>query len=467
MRKRKELPVLEDVIITDIAAEGNAVGKADNMVVFVPMVVPGDVIDVRVTRKRKNYLEGIPVRFHSRSEDRVKPVCSHFGICGGCKLQHLAYEKQLFYKEKIVRDNLTRIGKIDIQEISPIIGSEDQFHYRNKLEYTFSSKRWLTKEEIAEGVIKSRNALGFHITGYFDKVLDISECHLQPEPTNAIRNAVREYADRKKLEYFDYRSHSGFLRNLIIRTGSEGQVMVVVVFHHLDKNEITGLLDFIKSEFPDITSLMYVVNPKHNDTITDLDVIPYFGTDHLIENIDGMKFRIGPKSFFQTNLKQSVSMYRIVREYAALRGAEVVYDLYTGTGTIANYLAPFAGKVVGVEYVAEAVQDAKVNSGLNNITNTSFYSGDLKDILTSSFIEMVGRPDVIITDPPRSGMHPGVVSSIISCQPKRIVYVSCNPATQARDLSMLSAYYRIIKVQPVDMFPHTSHVENIILLESA
>ncbi len=454
-------------MITDIAAEGNAVGKVDNMVVFVPLAAPGDVIDVRVTRKKKNYLEGKLVRFHSFSDDRVVPVCDHYGICGGCKLQHLSYEKQLYFKEKIVRDNLTRIGKVDIPEISPIIGSEDQYLYRNKLEYTFSSKRWLTEDEIKEtGEIRQFNALGFHITGYFDKVLDIRQCHLQPEPTNVIRNAVREYAEKKKLEYFNYRDYSGFLRNLIVRTGSEGQVMIVVVFHHHYQNEIPELLNFIKSVFPDITSLMYVVNPKRNDSITDLDVIPYYGEDHLIENVDGLKFRIGPKSFFQANLKQSVLMYRIVREYASLKGGEIVYDLYTGTGTIANYIAPFARKVVGMEYVDEAVKDAEANSGLNNISNTSFYSGDLKDMLTPSFIDMAGRPDVVITDPPRSGMHPGVIKAIISLKPGRIVYVSCNPATQARDLNMLSEHYRVIKVQPVDMFPQTPHVENIILLDS-
>jgi 23S rRNA (uracil1939-C5)-methyltransferase len=350
--------------------------------------------------------------------------------------------------------------------ISPIIGSEDQFLYRNKLEYTFSSKRWLTDDEINEaGEVRQLNALGFHIMGYFDKVLDIRQCHLQPEPTNAIRNAVREYSEKKKLDYFNHRDFSGFLRNLIIRTGSDGQVMVVVVFNHPDKNEIVELLDFIISSFPGITSLMYVINKKRNDSIADLDVIPYYGQDHLIENVDGLKFRIGPKSFFQTNLKQSVSMYRIVKEYASLTGEETVYDLYTGTGTIANYVAAGAKKVIGVEYVDEAVKDAEMNSSLNNISNTSFYSGDLKDILTPSFIETAGRPDVIITDPPRSGMHPGVIKSIIGCKPKRIVYVSCNPATQARDLSMLSEHYTVKKVQPLDMFPQTPHVENLVLLD--
>jgi 23S rRNA (uracil1939-C5)-methyltransferase len=463
--RKKEIPLLEKILITDIGSEGNALAKVDNLVVFVPMVIPGDVVDIRVTLKRKKYLEGVAVKFHEYSPDRIKPLCVHFGTCGGCKWQHLPYKLQLHFKEKQVRDNLVRIGKIELPAIRPILGSPDEYYYRNKLEYTFSDKRWLTREEVVSGKeIKQENALGFHIPGLFDKVLDIDQCHLQPEPTNAIRNAVKEYTKSAAIPYYDLKEQTGFLRNLIIRNSLDGQVMVIVVFHHEDVRMRAGLLDFIYSKFPDISSLMYVINSKRNDSIGDQEVLPYRGKDHMVEIIDGMKFRIGPKSFYQTNTLQAVRLYRIVKEFARLKGDEVVYDLYTGTGTIANFVAGSASKVVGIEYVEEAVRDAAVNSELNGFTNTSFFAGDIKALLTEKFYAENGFPDVIITDPPRAGMHEDVVRSILNSSADKIVYVSCNPATQARDLQILSDKYKVAAVQPVDMFPHTHHVENVVLL---
>lgn len=466
MGKKKPMPLLENVLITDIGSEGNAVARIDNLVVFVPMVIPGDVVDIRVKLKRKKYIEGVATKFHKYSPDRIVPVCEHFGTCGGCKWQHLPYKLQLLYKEKQVRDNLVRIGKIELPEIMPIMGSPDEYYYRNKLEYTFSDKRWLTREEVSSGKeIKQDNALGFHIPGLFDKVLDINKCHLQPEPTNAIRNAVREYTRKNEIPYYDLKEQTGFLRNLIIRNSINGELMVIVVFHHEDTELRTGLLDFIYKEFPAITSLMYVINPKRNDSLGDQEVLPYKGLDHMIEEIDGMKFRVGPKSFYQTNTKQAIQLYSVVKEFAGLAGDEVVYDLYTGTGTIANFVAGSSRKVVGIEYVEEAVQDARVNSELNNFNNTSFFAGDIKALLNEGFYSENGFPDVIITDPPRAGMHEEVVMSILASSAKRIVYVSCNPATQARDLQILSERYKVTAVQPVDMFPHTHHVENVVLLE--
>jgi 23S rRNA (uracil1939-C5)-methyltransferase len=465
LSRKRELPLLEKVKITDIGSEGNAVARVKNLVVFTPMLIPGDVVDIQVTRKRRKYLEGIPVRFHEYSKDRINPVCSHFGICGGCKWQHLPYDKQLYFKRKQVVDNLCRIGKLELPEIRPVIGSGNELLYRNKLEYTFSSRRWLTREEILSSEdITQEKALGFHIPGLFDKVLNINYCHLQPEPTNSIRNAVREFTQDKKFEYYDYREQKGYLRNLIIRNSLNGEVMVIVVFHHSDIASREELLDFIHNKFPEITSLMYIVNPKRNESISDLEVSLYRGKDYITESIDGLVFRIGPKSFYQTNTGQAMVLYRKVKDFAALTGKDIVYDLYTGTGTIANYVADAAEKVIGIEYIDSAIRDAETNSGLNGIKNTLFFSGDIKDILSERFFRANGFPDVIITDPPRAGMHGQVVRSILSAAPSRIVYVSCNPATQARDLQLLEARYRIAAVQPVDMFPQTHHIENIVLL---
>lgn len=465
MGRKKGLPLLEKVKITDIGSEGNALARVEDMVVFVPMLIPGDVVDIQVIKKRRKFMEGRVVLFHEYSPDRIKPRCVHFGVCGGCKWQHLPYPLQLKFKQKQVTDNLSRIGKVALPDENPIIGSPDLYKYRNKLEYTFSHKRWLTGEEIrSSSEIDRDNALGFHIPGLFDKVLDITECHLQPEPTNSVRNAIREYAVKNRLEFFDLREQRGFLRNLIVRNNLEGDVMVIVVFFHEDRKEREKLLDFIFEKIPRITSLMYIINSKKNDSLGDQEAILYSGNDHLIENMGGLKFRIGPKSFCQTNTKQAHELYKTALQYAGLTGKEIVYDLYTGTGTIANFVAKHAAKVVGIEYVDEAVKDARVNSELNDIRNTSFFSGDMKDVLSDEFISANGKPDVIITDPPRAGMHEDVVKMILRASPARIVYVSCNPATQARDVSILSESYEVTAIQPVDMFPHTQHVENIALL---
>ena len=466
MGRKKELPLLEKVRITDIGAEGNALARVDNLVVFVPMLIPGDVVDIKVIKKRKKYLEGRVVKFHEYSPDRIEPRCIHFGICGGCKWQHLPYKLQLQYKEKQVRDNLTRIGKTDLPDIRPIIGSSEIYLYRNKLEYTFSDKRWLTKEEVvSDKKFEKEDALGFHIPGLFDKVLDIEECHLQPEPSNSIRNAVRQYAHKNDLQFFDLREQKGFLRNIVIRNSLEGKVMVIVVFFYDDVEKRNGLLDFLASEFPQITSLMFVINSKRNDSLNDQNPILYKGDDHLVEEMEGLRFRIGPKSFYQTNTRQALELYRVAKDFAGLSGKEIVYDLYTGTGTIANYLAAYADKVVGIEYVDEAVQDAKINSEINGIRNSYFFAGDMKDVLSESFFKTHGKPDVIITDPPRAGMHEEVVKIIASAASEKIVYISCNPSTQSRDIQLLSDSYYIAAVQPVDMFPHTHHVENVVLLK--
>ena len=458
--------MLEKVTITDIGAEGNAVARVDNLVVFVPMLIPGDVVDLKVIRKRKKYLEGKVIRYHSHSPHRIEPRCRHFGICGGCKWQHLPYDLQLMYKEKQVKDSLTRIGKVDVSEIKPIIRSSEEFLYRNKLEFTFSDKRWLTKDEIeSENLYERENALGFHIPGLFDKVLDITECHLQPEPSGSIRNAVREYALNNGLEFFDLRDHKGLLRNLLVRNTLDGDVMVIVVFFYDDVEKRVALLDFIAATFPAVTSLFYVINSKKNDSLSDQVPVHYYGNDHLVEKMEDLKFRIGPKSFYQTNTKQALNLYSVAREFAGLTGQETVYDLYTGTGTIACFIASKARRVIGVEYIEDAVSDARINAGMNNIDNTSFFAGDMRDVLTESFFEANGHADVIITDPPRAGMHEDVVKAILSAAPEKIVYVSCNPATQARDLYLLSEKYKVTAVQPVDMFPHTHHVENVALLE--
>lgn len=466
MGRKKEMPLLEKVKITDIGTEGNAVAKVDGQVVFVPMLIPGDVVDIRVRKKRRKYMEGTAVRFHEYSSDRIEPRCTHFGVCGGCKWQHLRYEKQLEFKEKQVIDNLTRIGKLELSGVRPILGSSEIYGYRNKLEFTFSDKRWLTREEmLADNDRIVEDALGFHIPGYFDKVLDIRECHFQPDPSNAIRDSVRRYAHRKSLAFFNIRQQSGFLRNLIIRTTRSGNVMVIVVFFMDERERINGLMEHLRTEFPRITSLYYIINTKKNDSLSDQVPVLYSGDDHLLEEIDSLKFRIGPLSFYQTNTLQAGKLYAVAKEFAGLTGRETVYDLYTGAGTIACYVAGEAGKVIGMEYVDAAVEDAVINSGINNIGNTEFYAGDIRLLLNEKFIQEKGRPDVIITDPPRAGMHSDVVEQILSAGPSRIVYISCNPSTQARDAGLMSEKYRVAAVQPVDMFPHTHHVENVILLE--
>lgn len=465
-RTKKPLPILENVTILDVAAEGKAIAKNNDMVIFVPYVAPGDIVDIQLTRKKNSYAEGKAVKFHSYSAERVEPVCEHFGVCGGCKWQHLNYQAQLKYKHQQVTDNLTRIGKIELPDILPILGSKDITHYRNKLEFTFSNKRWMTDEEIKSNAqFEDMNALGFHIPTYFDKVLDIKKCWLQDDIANQIRLAVRSYAIEHHLAFFDLRNQAGFLRNMIIRTSTTGELMLIMVFFKEDKEKRENLLNHLLSLFPNITSLVYIVNEKVNDTITDQDVVLYHGRDHIFEQMEDLKFKIGAKSFYQTNSKQAYELYKVVRDFAQLSGNELVYDLYTGTGTIANFVSHQAKKVVGIEYVPEAIEDAKVNSELNNVKNTLFYAGDMKDILNNDFINEHGHPDVIITDPPRAGMHTNVVDAIIFAAPKRIVYVSCNPATQARDLSLLDEQYKVTRVQPVDMFPHTHHVENVVLLE--
>ncbi|HBL34363.1 MAG TPA: 23S rRNA (uracil(1939)-C(5))-methyltransferase RlmD [Porphyromonadaceae bacterium] len=465
-RKKKQLPLLESVMISDVAAEGKAIAKIDGLTVFIPYAIPGDVVDIQLTRKKSSYAEGRVVRFESYSDTRTDAFCDHFGICGGCKWQILPYDEQLRYKQKQVVDNLTRIGKVELPEISSILPAPDTTFYRNKLEFTFSNKRWLTEKEInTDKSLSDMNALGFHIPGMFDKVLDIHKCWLQDDISNRIRNAVRAFCLNNRYPFFDLRNQEGLMRTLIIRTTSTGEVMVIVVFFKEDEEKRTRLMNFLASEFPEITSLLYIVNEKANDTITDQEVITWKGNDFIYEEMEGLKFKIGPKSFFQTNSKQAYRLYKVVRDFASLSGKELVYDLYTGTGTIANFIARQAKKVIGIEYVEEAIEDAMDNSHRNRIENTLFFAGDMKDILTESFIEEHGRPDILITDPPRAGMHDNVIQTILSAQPERIVYVSCNPATQARDLSLLDSLYRVARVQPVDMFPHTHHVENVVLLQ--
>ena len=468
-RKKKQLPLLEKVTITDVAAEGMALARVNDMVVFVPYVVPGDVVDLQVKRKKHSYAEAVAVNFHEYSPVRAVPFCQHYGVCGGCKWQVLPYEEQIKYKQKQVEANLRRIGKIELPEITPILGSAKTQFYRNKLEFTFSNKRWLTEEEVAQEVkYDQMNAVGFHIPGAFDKVLAIEKCWLQDDISNRIRNAMRDYAYGKGLSFFNLRTQEGLLRNLMIRTSSTGELMVLLqcnVTCAEEEEQMKGLLQYVADGFPEITSLLYVINNKCNDTIGDLDVHVFRGNDHIFEEMEGLRFKVGPKSFYQTNSEQAYNLYKIARSYAGLTGNELVYDLYTGTGTIANFVSRQARKVVGIEYVPEAIEDAKVNSAINGIENTLFYAGDMKDILTRDFIEEHGRPDVIITDPPRAGMHNDVIDAILFAAPKRIVYVSCNPATQARDLQLLDKDYRVAAVQPVDMFPHTHHVENVVLLE--
>ena len=472
-RKKKQLPLLENVLITGVAAEGKALARVDDLVVFVPYVVPGDVVDLQVKRKKNHYAEAVAVRFHTYSPVRVTPFCRHYGVCGGCKWQCLDYAEQIKYKQQQVVDNLTRIGKIELPEISPILGAPKTQFYRNKLEFTFSNKRWLTEEEISRNVTYDQmNAVGFHIPNAFDKVLAIEECWLQDDISNQIRNAVRDYAYAHNLSFYNLRAKGdeprGLLRNMMVRTSSTGELMVLFQFcvgTDVEREQMTDLLNYVGETFPRITSLLYVINNKLNDTITDLDVHTFKGEDHIYEEMEGLRFKVGPKSFYQTNSEQAYNLYKVARRFAGLTGNELVYDLYTGTGTIANFVAKQARQVIGIEYVPEAIEDAKTNSEINHIGNTLFFAGDMKDMLTQDFINQYGRPDVIITDPPRAGMHNDVIDTILFAAPRRIVYVSCNPATQARDLQLLDAQYKVTAVQPVDMFPHTHHVENVVLLE--
>ena len=468
MGRKKSTPItLHNLEIIDIAAEGKAIARHNDMVVFVTQAIPGDVVDVRLEKKRKSFAEGKPVAFHKYSSDRQDAVCQHFGHCGGCKWQMLPYEKQLFYKEKQVRDNFERIGHFNLSEVAfnPILGAPRSEYYRNKLEFTFSSNRWFTREELdASEEITDWNALGFHVPGMFDKIIDIQECHLQAEPSNAIRLAVRRIATELGLSFHNARTHNGFLRNIIIRTASTGELMVIVVFNSDQPENREALLSSLAAEFPGISSLMYVINTKLNDSITDLPVELYKGKDHMIERMENLQFKVGPKSFYQTNSEQAYELYKVAREFAQLSGNELVYDLYTGTGTIANFVAAQARRVIGIEYVPEAIEDAKVNAELNQLDNTLFYAGDMKDVLNADFIAKHGRPDVIILDPPRAGVHTDVIGAMLQAAPERIVYVSCNPATQARDLDLMRQHYRIERITPVDMFPHTHHVENVALL---
>ena len=467
-RKKKPLPILENVIITDYAAEGKSLARVNDLVVFVPFAVPGDVVDLQVRRKKHSYCEAEIIRMVKPSDVRVEPRCAHFGVCGGCKWQNVPYGEQLKMKEKQVFDQLTRIGKVELPEINPIIGSEKTFGYRNKLEFGCSNKRWLTKEEIASGTEYSQmNAIGFHITGAFDKILPVDKCYLMDDTHNRIRNEIRDYAYATGMTFYDLRGKHGLLRDIVMRNSDTGEWMVLVQFHYDEDGDdvrAKALLQHLADTFPEITALLYVDNQKMNDTYNDLDLQVFKGNDHIFEAMDGLKFKVGAKSFYQTNTEQAFRLYSVVRDFAGLTGGELVYDLYTGTGTIANFVSRYARKVVGIEYVPEAIEDAKVNSEINGISNTDFYAGDMKDILTDDFIAEHGCPDIIITDPPRAGMHPDVVQTIIRTAPKRIVYVSCNPATQARDLAMLDQYYKVEAVQPVDMFPHTPHVENVVLL---
>jgi 23S rRNA (uracil1939-C5)-methyltransferase len=464
MSKANKPKFFENVRIIDIAEEGKGVGKADDFVLFVDKAVPGDIADVQVYRSKKNFGEGKITELKQASEYRTTAFCEHFGTCGGCKWQHMTYEAQLKFKQKSVVDALSRLAKIDVDGIMPIVPSPADRYYRNKLEYTFSNKRWLYDGENKEDRTLNMNALGFHIPGRFDKILDVNHCYLQAEPSNSLRNEIRDFTIQQGYTYYDLRNHSGMLRNLIVRTSSTGEIMVIVVFAYAEQDEIDKLMNHINARFPEITSLLYIENQKKNDTIFDQDVVAFKGPEYIHEEMNGIKFRIGPKSFYQTNSIQALRLYEITRDFAGFKGDELVYDLYTGAGTIANFVAGHVREVVGVEYVPTAIEDAKVNSAINNITNTKFYAGDMKDVLVADFVAEHGKPDVIITDPPRAGMHPDVVARLMEIEAPKIVYVSCNAATQARDLLVLKEKYDTVKIQPVDMFPHTQHVENVVLL---
>ena len=468
-RKKKVLPILENVEISAVAAEGKALARVDEMVVFVPYVVPGDVVDLQITRKKHHYAEAVAVKFHRYGPSRTQSFCPHFGVCGGCKWQCLSYEAQLSAKQQQVMDALQRIGGVELPQCSPILGSQKTTQYRNKLEFGFSNKAWLTQEQIASGERFSLpGAVGFHTSGSFDKILPIDTCYLMDDINNRLRNGIRDYAYQHSLSFYDQREHKGLLRGMMVRLSNTGELMLLIQFCISSEDEraqAMGLLDWIVASFPQVSSLLWVDNQKYNDTFGDLDVHCYYGTDHIYQTMEGLRFKVGPKSFYQTNTDQAYILYKVARDFASLSGKELVFDLYTGTGTIANFVAHEARQVIGIEYVPEAIEDARENSRINGIDNTLFYAGDMKDILNRDFITKHGRPDVIITDPPRAGMHSDVVDVILFAAPKRVVYVSCNPATQARDLQMLDKDYQVTAVQPVDMFPHTQHVENVVLLE--
>lgn len=479
-RKKKELPLLEGVTIQAVAAEGKALVRVDEMVVFVPFVIPGDVVDLQVTKKKHSYAEAEVVRMVKPSSDRIAPFCPHFGVCGGCKWQMLPYELQLQAKQQQVMDALTRIGKIDLPPCSPILGSKRTQEYRNKLEFGFCNKRWLTKEQIRSGEqFERQESVGYHANGTFDKILPIEECHLMDPVNDRLRLAIRDYAYEHGLSFFDAREHTGLLRGMMIRLSNTGGLMLLIqfcIFTPEEQQQAEALLAFIAERFPEVTSLLYVNNQKFNDTFGDLPVTVFKGEDHVFLQMEDLRFKVGPKSFYQTNTEQAYELYKVAREFAftdlpqshcqgEASDLPLVYDLYTGTGTIANFVARCAREVIGIEYVPEAIEDAKVNSQLNGISNTKFFAGDMKDLLTEEFIAEHGRPDIIITDPPRAGMHGDVVNVILKAAPRRIVYVSCNPATQARDLALLDTAYKVTRIQPVDMFPHTQHVENVVLLE--
>ncbi len=454
---------ISGISIIDIAEEGKGVGKQDELVFFIERAIPGDVVNVELQRKKKNFVEGKVSEVVEASPYRVDPFCSHFGVCGGCKWQHMTYDAQLKFKQQSVANALTRIGKVDVSSMESILGSEQKTYYRNKLEYTFSNKRWLTSLDDATD-ISTMDALGFHVPGRFDKILAIDHCYLQQDPSNALRNTIFEFANEHGISFYDLKLHEGALRNLIIRTSSTGEIMVIVVFAYPEEGQVDLLMSFIQNKFPEITSLLYIINQKRNDTIFDQDIHIYQGRDFIYEEMEGLKFKVGPKSFYQTNSAQAYELYKITRDFAEFKGDELVYDLYTGAGTIANFVARSVREVIGVEYVPSAIEDAKINSSINEIGNTKFYAGDMKDVLTSEFIAFHGKPDVIITDPPRAGMHADVVQRILEMESPKVVYVSCNAATQARDLEMLNAKYEVVRIKPVDMFPHTQHVENVVLL---
>ena len=466
-KKNTDKIVFDHIKVLDAGAKGVSVAKApDGKVIFIPNVVPGDVVDVQTFKKRKSFYEGKAVKFHEYSEHRVEPICEHFGICGGCKWQNMKYSQQLYYKQNEVKNHLQRIGKVALPEFEPILGSEKKFFYRNKMEFSFSNSRWLTEQEIEQTeTLENRNALGFHIPKMWDKILDIQKCHLQEDPSNAIRNEVRDFANTHGLTFFNPRAHEGLLRTLMLRTASTGEIMVLIQFFENDKANRELLLDHLYEKFPQITSLQYVVNNKANDTLYDTDIKLYKGRDYILEEMEGLKFSINAKSFYQTNSDQAYELYKITRDFAGLTGDEIVYDLYTGTGTIAQFVSKKAKKVIGVESVPEAIADAKENAKRNNITNCDFFVGDMKVVFNENFIAQHGHPDVIITDPPRDGMHAAVIDQILKIAPNKIVYVSCNSATQARDLALMDETYKVTRVRPVDMFPQTHHVENVVLLE--
>ena len=467
MRKKSRRQIFENVEVVDAGAKGKTVGKApDGRVIFMNNTVPGDVVDVQTTKKRKAYFEGVAINFHSYSDKRVEPQCEHFGICGGCKWQHMGYEHQLYYKQKEVENNLRRIGHLDLPKLNPILGSAKQYFYRNKMEFSFSDSRWLTLDEIqSKEEIQDKNALGFHIPGMWDKILDIKKCHLQADPSNAIRLAVKDFAIKNKITFFNPRNQYGMLRTLMIRTTSTGEIMVLIQFYEQNIAKRESLLKHLDETFPMITSLQYVINKKQNDTIYDQNIICFSGRDHIIEKMEGLRFKINAKSFYQTNSEQAYELYKVARDFAGLTGKELVYDLYTGTGTIAQFVSKSAKKVIGIESVPEAIADAKLNADINKINNVDFFVGDMKSVFNDEFINSNGIPDVIITDPPRDGMHKDVVQQILNIAPEKVVYVSCNSATQARDLALMKHRYAVTKIQPVDMFPQTHHVENVVLLE--